>query len=269
MLIIGQIGDTESFERYFECSFNEEFKKDWNIHPEKESFAVLSEKPHSLQKVKYGLIPFWSKTRKLYSEAPIDGGVPFDAEKVVKVRIIQDPAFRMPIREKRCLIPADYFILVEEGKSMLFFNQDRSPLSLAGVYDSWKPSINTKETYTGFSVLTFPAAGIFKSFGFEIMPFILPERKFKRWMKDSLHLVEVTQMIEPLDEKLLNAYEVDSRKILQGINERDVTFPTSELLKPLKENNFGITSARILRSHRYIKGAARNFKDQEPKIWSQ
>lgn len=265
MLIIGQVGEDKNFEGFYESEFKDEFSENWNIQPGGSCHVLTTEKPHTFQKVNYGLVPFWSTGRKEFYEAPIDGGVPMEPGKDIKPRIINVPAFRKPIRDLRCIIPADYFIMIEEGRGYLFFNQDRSPLSIAGVYDSWKPNIKQKELYTGFSILTLPAYGIFTQLGISRVPYILPQNRYRKYIRESSQLLDITRMFSFYPDKLLNGYEVSVEKVLSGNNERIVTIPNGKFLKPFQSGDNGLVSR--FRGNKYRRAVTHNIDTKEQKIW--
>ncbi len=265
MIIIGQIGKAVGFEQYFEATLQDTFTPHWNIQPGQSCQILTSELPHAFTEASYGMVPFWLAQRKDYTEAPVDGGLSSDSEAPLKIRIIQDPAFRRPIRETRCIIPADYFICQQNGMNFLFFHQDRSPIALAGVYDRWKPTIMDRDVYTGFSLLTLPAHGIFAQLGIDRAPFILDSGKHSKWIRGNAHLVEVTRLIEPCKDSLLNAYEVGTEKISAQVNDRTVIMPIGEFIRPYKEHNGLIGS--FLRSQRYRFNQKSDSEKAEPKIW--
>jgi putative SOS response-associated peptidase YedK len=239
MVIIGQVGDSKIYEEFYESEFKDEFSENWNIKPESSCHVLTTGKPHTFQKLIYGLVPFWSTGRKEFYEAAIDGGLQTEPGKDIKPRIINVPAFRKPIRDLRCIIPADYFIIIEEGRGFLFFHQDRSPLSIAGVYDSWKPNIKQKELYTGFSILTFPAYGIFTQLGITRVPYIVPQNRYRKYIRESSQLLDITRMFAFYPDELLNGYEVSVEKVLSGSNERIVTIPIGKFLKSFQSGKTG------------------------------
>lgn len=267
MLIIGQVGKERDVEQFFEAEFKEELLQNWNIQEGDSCSILTTDKPNTFQNANFGLIPFWSTKRNILCEAMIDGGVPLEPGKPIKNRIIQNTSFRKSIRETRCIIPADYFISVEKGAAYLFFNQDRTPLSIAAVYDRWKPNMKDKELYTGFSILTYPSYGIFTQLGIERLPFLIEGGRYKKWLKASNHLLDVTNMMYPYPDDLLNGYEVDFEKVNQKVNERALIIPKSEFIRPYKNHASGLAS--ILRSNRYKKGAIHNLEDQEQKVWRE
>jgi putative SOS response-associated peptidase YedK len=122
MIIIWQVSESDVLEAHFEISFEKEqaFEKQYRINHQIEAIVITCQNPHTFSTLTYGMVPFWSKDKILHYEAPIDGGQNTGNEPGnIKKRIILHPSFRRPIRETRCLIPVDYFII----QSTLFFEE--------------------------------------------------------------------------------------------------------------------------------------------------
>ncbi len=83
-----------------------------------------------LVRMNWGLIPFWcGGSASAYPEAP--------SESVASV-----PVFRAAFRRRRCLIPADCFLVTSAGSALRprsLRRRDGAPLALAGLWDRWQP----------------------------------------------------------------------------------------------------------------------------------
>src|SRR5207302_8142508 len=80
--------------------------------------------------MRWGLIPFWSKDGK---------------QRFINARadtVLQKPAFRASVKERRCLVLADgYYEWKTEGKTkhpFYFRRRDDRPFAFAGLWDTWK-----------------------------------------------------------------------------------------------------------------------------------
>ncbi len=271
MIIIGQVSDQQKLEQFFEAGFEgiEELYANWNIYPDKGTLALLSERPNTFKQVIYGMVPFWSKSKKVFHEAPVDGDGHYEQGSPLKLRFINNPAFRVPIHEKRCVIPADYFISIEGENAYLFFNQNRTPMALAGIYDCWKQNMKDKYPYYGFSVLTFPSYGVFSRLGIRRAPFILEQEYLLNWRDSSLHFANVTQLINFYDDSKLNGYPVNPLKVKIRLNEQKITMPTGDMLKPLEKKKSGSVMSRVIRNQFHSKSSSAAHSDMKNDVWSK
>lgn len=137
----------EKISKHFNMRIKYAIASSYNIAPTQEAYVITNEKPNELQRFKWGLVPYWSRDDSKGS-------------KLINARrenISSKPSFRMPIRKRRCLIPADSFyewkkmggekqpfrISFEKGKIMVF----------AGVWDNWVSPVTGEELNT-FSIIT-------------------------------------------------------------------------------------------------------------------
>lgn len=229
MLIIGQTRIPDVFETEFEARITEEVKPNWNIQPDEQLLVLMADYPKNLFLCNYGMIPFYSNSKNFIYQAPINKGD--DSNKyTIKKKIIYSKPFRLPIRELRCIIPADYFIILTDNKAMLFFHEDRSTMAIGGVYDFWTNPNDKHDENTGAAVLTMNPYGIFKKLGLDYVPFLIYNRS-KRWIRKKAHLNDVTEMMHPYPEKLINGYEVDLNKIKIGVNNKTIAQPINHFFK--------------------------------------
>lgn len=264
MIIIGQVSSIERMESTFEVvnKAGLEDRKNFAIYPEDSLLAITSKDRHSIVEVDYGLIPFWTKNSQKIFEAPIEGKTKSDETSKLKKGIINEPAFRKPIRELRSIIPVDYFILHEGEKSMLFFNVHR-PFALSGLIDFWKPTITEKNLYSGVSILTLPAKGIYKDCGFTRQPMIVEEKSWKYWLRD-ISLTEVTSLIDYSSDKLINGYQVDTTLILLHTKDKSVIEQKGIFLK----DNVKMNTKEKIRE-KFRKGGKHSNNEQEQRIWKE
>ncbi len=254
MIIIGQVSDRDNLESKFEVQSPtvEEQTKNFSLFPEEKSLVICSNNKHKLVSLHYGLIPFWTSSNKKYFEAPVDGdGTSLTEPHKLKKRIINVPAFRKPVRETRCIIPVDYFILADEDRTVLFFTDER-PFALAGVYDSWKLSYKDKELYEGFSILTLPAKGIFSECSFKNQPLILSMRASRRWLNQDVPLMEITSVMDYYDDKKINGYNLDPALLNKHLNDKSVIKPVGAFLRDNKFDSYSIIER--IKGSRYKKG---------------
>jgi putative SOS response-associated peptidase YedK len=267
MIIIGQISGKEILERQFEIAFSDkqQFQQDYFIERTAKAWAVSSQNNRSFLQFHYGMIPFWSRNPVMHFESPVEGSINPGAERMNK-RIIIHPSYRRPIRESRCLIPADYFIVPnEEGEPWLMFSATSKSFALAGIYDNWKENYHQEEFYQGFSLLTAPSGEEFRSVGIIRLPLLMSERVYKRWLNPETPLAEITRLLELTGAKYLNAYPVSRTLFRDKHNGNELCKPTGALLRePPQDIN---KLAAFIHSFRFKRGVAHIPKQQEQRTW--
>jgi putative SOS response-associated peptidase YedK len=173
----------------------------YNIAPTQHAYVITNEQPQRLEYFIWGLIPHWSKDDK-------------NASKLINARaegIVTKPSFRVPIRQRRCLVLADSFyewrneggqkvpyrILLKNGQLML----------MAGIWDVWY-----KEGYAikTFSIITTDANKEVAPLH-NRMPLILPKRaQQERWL-GPLSIEAVEEMLQRPPDGILDKYQVSSK----------------------------------------------------------
>jgi len=269
MLIIGQLSDKKKLEAHFEVSFTEKqecFMK-YFVDDEKEINVVTCQQKHNFNVMHYGMSPFWSGQKKLYFEAPVEGEInEYDEPSDLKKRIVLHPSFRRPIRETRCLVPVDYFIIPSEyGEVYLMYYTDSKPFALAGIYDFWKESMKDGLDYRGFAILTVPANEVLRKVGIERMPLILPSRSYSTWLDREAPLVEVTALMNITPAKYINGYPIHRNAFLNKMDSPELYRSTGELLRP--ENSDLGKIASILKSFRYKNAHIIKSDQSDDRLW--
>lgn len=130
-----QTQEAENYGAYFSVDVirTDDVLSSWNVAPTKQVYAVAEHQgERQLGTFNWGLVPFWAKDAKIGARL-INARVETASEK---------PAFRDSFTARRCIIPADGFYEWEpkdRGKlPHYFFDADRRPLALAGLWSSWK-----------------------------------------------------------------------------------------------------------------------------------
>ena len=230
-----------------------------NVGPGKMAPVITSQDPGVIQFFYFGLTPAWSKKRMFLFNARSEG----DNNKANamdyagSMGIIQKPAFRKPIRSKRCLVPADCFFEGPEVEKLskpyvVYLKNGVRPFAFAGIYDEWADP-DTGEVIHSFSIITTQANRVTNKLGHHRSPVILKPEEEQAWLSDSTKLNEVTSMLHPYPSDKMNAYPVhpkvknprsDGLDLLAPIGER--LFPEYEfkLVKELTLEGMGYTRAR-------------------------
>ncbi|MBN2745948.1 MAG: SOS response-associated peptidase [Bacteroidales bacterium] len=213
------------------------FEPSYNISPGDLAPVITCEAPRTLQLFRFGLTPFWAKKRMYLFNARVEG----DRNKENNPQyngakdIILKPAFRKPIRQQRCLIPADAFIegTTNEGLSNPFLvhlqNKER-PFSFAGIYDSWLNPESQNIEY-GFSIITTTANELMQKIPHHRCPVILPRHAEKVWLNKDAHLTDLLKLLIPLDSKRMNAFPISAEIKSPKSNDKSLILPIGQPLQ--------------------------------------
>lgn len=176
----------------------ENLRTSYNIAPTQHAYVVTDDQPNRLQYITWGLVPHWSNDGK-------------NAGRLINARregIEAKPSFRVPIRKRRCIVPADSFYeWKREGKRKVpyrIFQKNGQLLFFAGVWDVWYKKDYGLKT---FSIITtspnYEMSGIHSR-----MPVLLTSREAKqRWLEEE-DLTEVLSMLQTPPDGTLDMYRV-------------------------------------------------------------
>jgi len=175
----------------------------YNIAPSQNILSVLNTKSTSIQYIKWGLIPFWSKDQKIGS-------------KLINARIetLQEkPSFRYSLKSKRCIIFADGFYEWDKNssnKKLPYFISLKSqePFAFAGLWDSWKNSDDI--VIQSGTIITTKANELMNGIHSR-MPVILQNDMILEWLsneKFDMKLIE--KLMEPYSSDKMEMYMVST-----------------------------------------------------------
>lgn len=179
----------------------EVLRPSYNIAPTQHAYVVTDDQPERLQYITWGLVPHWSEDGK-------------NSGRLINARregIEVKPSFRVPIRRRRCLVPADSFyewrrvgrdkvpyrILLKNNDLMIF----------AGVWDIWYKGDYGLKT---FSIITTDANEEVSDIH-DRMPVLLttPEEQ-RRWL-ESEDLDEVLMLLHTPQDHIIKKYRVTDK----------------------------------------------------------
>ncbi|MEQ8434244.1 MAG: SOS response-associated peptidase [Oceanicaulis sp.] len=167
-----------------------------------------------LSQVRWGLVPFWSKTGPDSSKPLINARAETAAEK---------PTFRQALKRRRALIPADGFYewaKTEEGKQPWFITRtDGAPLVFAGLWERWGEG---EEAVDSFAILT-AAANADISHLHHRCPVMIAREGFADWLDPD---TDPQPFLAPPADGTLTARPVSTR--VNKVSEND-----ESLLNPL------------------------------------
>ena len=190
-----------SIEHHFDFKVVDEVRTSYQIVPKQPGCVILDIEPNRLRYLNWGLIPADSK------DGANDG-------RLINARmetISSQPSFRMPVREKRCLILADSYYewndigLKKYPYRVVPFN--KSLMVIAGMWDTWKSgelmvhSLSAVTTKSNELVNTIASR----------MPVVLETKKEQiKWLSDLL-LKESLEMMQAPNADYLNVYRITEK----------------------------------------------------------
>lgn len=173
----------------------------YNVAPSQEVAVVVNrESGRSLEKMMWGLIPFWAKDDKIGS-------------KMINARsetLSQKPSFKRPFKSQRCLVVANGFYewtKTERGKVPMFIQlEPQRLLGLAGLFDVWK-SPQGQDVFSCTIVTT--EANDFMQPIHGRMPLILAKSQEAEWLDPATPDIDGwLRAIGPYPNQEMEAYEV-------------------------------------------------------------
>ena len=210
----------EKMKRQFNLDIKKELHKSYNIGCNQNAY-ILTNDYSDLQVFRWGLIPHWAKdeyagTNLLNAEAEGIAG---------------KLSFRLPVRQKRCLIFADsYYEWKNNGRKKQPFRiqmHNNDLMAFAGVWDIWIDGNNNK--HKTFSIITVRTNKEMKVIGHKRMPVIINNKADQeKWLGET-SLEMALSLLKPIDNNLLEIYPVS-----KDIELIDNNYP--DLQKPIELN---------------------------------
>ncbi len=198
----GSFSETPDIDLRFLAEFVETggLKPRFNIAPTQDVPVITNEGSRRIEKMRWGLVPFWAKDIKIGS-------------RMINARgetVAEKPAFRASFKSRRCLIPATgFYEWLREGKSktpMLIRLKGGGYFSMAGLYDRWRNPDG--DTVSSFTIITTGPNELMSSIH-DRMPVILPEEAEAAWINLEVDSAdELKPFIRPFPAASMEAYEV-------------------------------------------------------------
>lgn len=196
----------EALKKFFGAELETDWDPRYNVAPGQSVVTVRQDAAQPVRRLslmRWGLIPFWAK------EAAI-------GYKMINARsetIADKPAFREPLKSRRCLIAADGFYewkkLEKTKQPYCFTMSDDALFAFAGIWDRWKsPEGGTVETC---SILTTSANDLVRDVH-DRMPVILPPESFDLWLDPGFTTREgIVELLKPFAAGAMKKYPVSTR----------------------------------------------------------
>ena len=192
--------------RLYRITNNVNLEPRYNIPPTEDIAVVRShEGKRTLDMLRWGLVPWWSKDLK----------VSFSNINAKGETVAEKPAFRDAFRERRCIIPADAFyewkkLDAKTKQPYAIVMKDRSPFGFAGLWERWKDR-TSGQTIQSCTIITTTPNEVCAPLH-DRMPVILPAESYARWLgeepTDPPHLMA---MLKPYPAEAMEAYPVSTR----------------------------------------------------------
>lgn len=197
----------ELIEQYFDsASWDDDWSPRFNIAPT-QPVPVVRQNPKNpvreLSLMKWGLIPYWARDASIAT-----GTINAKSETAAS-----KPAFRDPLKSRRCLVPADGFYEWKRkgtSKQPFCFEVGEGELfAFAGIWDGWQdPSGRWVKTC---SILTTTPNALTTTVH-DRMPVILESADYDLWLDPRTQNVAlISKLLKPYDARAMRFYPVSMR----------------------------------------------------------
>ena len=168
------VASGEAIVEHFNLKRLPKYRPDYNIPPGQKILTVVALDDGSYKGVNlhWGLIPSWSKDRKI-------------ASRLINARaetLAEKPSFRAAYKNRRCLIPATGFFEWQQtgaGKQPYHIHYPGNRLfAFAGLWEYWEDG---NETVYSCTIITTAADAIMKPIH-QRMPVIVPPEYYPAWL---------------------------------------------------------------------------------------
>jgi putative SOS response-associated peptidase YedK len=193
-------------EHFDSADWQDDWSPRYNIAPT-QPVPVIRQHPkepvRQISLMSWGLIPNWARDRSIASST-INAKSETAATK---------PAFRDPLKLRRCLIPADGFY---EWKRTSTSKQpycievhDGELFAFAGLWDGWK---NAEEQWIRTCSIVTTVPNAITATIHDRMPVILHPDTYDIWLDPGMqNIAAISELLSPYDARLMRCYPVSSR----------------------------------------------------------
>jgi putative SOS response-associated peptidase YedK len=193
------------------------FEPSFNIAPGQDVLAVLNGGGRRLAKMRWGLIPSWSKDPQI-------------GDRMINARaetLAQKPSFSRSFKERRCLIVASGFYewQARAGKKYPVYIRLRSdrPFGFAGLYDVWRPAEG--DPVTSCTIITTMPNELLAPIHNRMPVIIRPEDRSEWLDRGVKDLPRLQKLLNPYPDSDLEAYEVSTKCNSPKYNQPDCLEP--------------------------------------------
>ncbi len=179
-----------------------ERKKKFNIAPTDDVVIVVKDKKKKALSATWGLIPSWSKDRKIQP-------MTINARQET---ITEKRSFRDAFKHRRCLIPANGFYEWKKSGALkqpyLYSVDSDEPFAFAGIYEYWVDEIG--KVLVSCSILTTTPNTLISELH-NRMPVILEPNNYNTWLAEDYDQNQLLDLCTPLSSEKMRTYPVDPR----------------------------------------------------------
>jgi putative SOS response-associated peptidase YedK len=197
----------EIIEEHFDAAdWQDDWSPRYNIAPT-QLIPVIRQHPkepiRQISTMCWGLVPHWAR------DASVAGSTINARSETAATK----PAFRDPLKFRRCLIPADGFYEWKRTgtvKQPFCFEVNNGELfAFAGLWDGWKNSEG--QWIKTCSILTTTPNAVTATVH-DRMPVILNRESYDLWLDPGMTDVQVvSELLKPYDAKVMGCYPVNTR----------------------------------------------------------
>ncbi len=156
-----------------------------------------------LYQMRWGLVPYWAK----------DSKIAYSTINAKAETLTTSPAFREPLKRRRCLVPVDGFyewetITAKIKQPYAIALTGGSLFALAGLWDTWRDKATGQKLAT-FTIITTDPNPLMEPFH-DRMPVILTAADYDRWLApaDPAHLP--IDLLRPFPEDKMVTWKVST-----------------------------------------------------------
>jgi putative SOS response-associated peptidase YedK len=193
-------------EQFDTTDWQDDWSPRFNIAPTQQ-VPVIRQQPkepvRQISTMRWGLIPHWAKDAS-------------GAARMINARSETAhtlPAFRDPLKFRRCLIPADAFYewrrTTTSKQPYCFEVNDGELFAFAGLWDGWKDS--SGQWVKSCSILTTTPNAVTSAIH-DRMPVIVHKDSYDPWLDPGMTDVKIVlELLKPYDARLMRCFPVSSR----------------------------------------------------------
>lgn len=196
----------------------------YNISPGTDVLVVRERKgEREAAMLRWGLVPWWADD-------------PSIGQRLANARsdsAFSKPAFRDPMRQRRCLIPADVFFEWQAVRGQrrkqpyAVALTGREPFALGGVWDFWKSKTGEGEGLATCAVLTTEPNALLAPIH-DRMPVIVPADHYADWLDARTPAPAVAEMVQPYPSSEMAAWRIGTRVNKAEEDDRAILDPIQE-----------------------------------------
>lgn len=215
---------TEKFNMCF-LSNPEAYEPSFNIAPGDSAYIITNYQTKEIKEYTFGLKYLGKKypNPAPFLRAEANRNSNNDPNYSGAKAIFLQPETRNLIRNQRCLVLADAFVVESENKHYLVYLRNKTrPFAFAGVWDKYEGS---KGKEYAFAIITTTSNKLLYKLGQNRMPVILNSWNESAWLRPGSRLSDVLNLLEAFPTSRMNAYPIDNRIKDKSLNNKSLVQP--------------------------------------------